>query len=442
MATRSKLSTLVVDVEPDIAYVQPRGTATFDCDVIDYSEPIHAFGWTTDPPISDSRLTYDNNQKTIHIHNLRTSENNTIVTCHAFPENGVGHNFSGEIVMLEEDNDGDGGDGDGDEEENPRPRPRLTTPRRTTQRIQPSTVPENDVLTRSIATTSTNRSNVPKVSMPTSMPWDPKTNEYSARTTNPATVGTLIAICLFFILAIIFVIVRRVRKNRQSSKHQRTVNRSAMHFDRDRRLQEGYAIAPMPPMAHTIDSRNSSQSPDQIPPGHGRLYTPRYQKPIHKNHKSLPSLAHTGAVDVEDYVYMEPGADQRGQSLGMLGVPFGDGYDHLARSNPESLHKLANPISPPAPPGTPANYAKLTAKSLPQSTDPSYENHEIAGKHTFELNEKKRLKYASLNHQDGTSDSFTNGQHPPKRKTSYAKIRGVLRILRTQNSTRVNIDPH
>ena len=441
MATRSKLSTLVVDVEPDIAYIQPRGTATFDCDVIDYTEPIHAFAWTTIPPISDSRLTYDNNQKTIHIHNLRTSENNTIVTCTVFPENGVGINFSGEIVMLEEDNDGDGGEGDGEDGENPRPRPRLTTPRKTTQRIQPSTVPANDVLTRRITATSTITPNVPKVPMPTSVPWDPKTNGYSARTTNPATIGTLIAICLFFLLAIIFVIVRRVRKNRQSSKRQRTGNRSAMYFNPHRRPQDGYDIAPTPPMAPTIDSRNSSQSPDLIPPGHGRLYNPRYQKPIHKNHKSLPSLAHTSGVDVEEYVYMEPG-DQRGQSLGMLGVPFGDGYDHLARSNPESLHKLANPISPPAPPGTPTNYAKLTAKSPPQSNDPSYENHDVARKHTFELNEQKRLKYASLNHQDGTSDSLTHGQHPPKRKTSYAKIRGVLRILRTQNSTRVNIDPH
>ena len=228
-----------------------------------------------------------------------------------------------------------------------------------------------------------------------------------------------------------------------------------------RSLSEGGYDIPSPP-----DTPIAKGVPDVVLTSHERLYTPRYQNQMQKQaqlDRSLPSLDISNEVEEADlYENMYQGISEEGVAKGAAWsknmsnknlLPSKDDYDHIARSNPGSLNEFAIPRSRSTGSSQYSNLSNqhsydnlsMTSQCTPRrsvadrsSTEnhQSYENRDVTKDRQplFELCEDPQLRYASIYlNNDNLSDEVPAS--PSKPKTSYAKIRHIIKVLRTRRGT-------
>ena len=463
-----------VNVNPEINRVEVGKTATFECGVqlTDQDNPIRSFTWVASNVIAkENRFSFDNNQRILHIDDVKTYDNNTNVECIVTMDTGARLGAFGHIVVL----------------------PKSTSP------LFPPTE-------TSAPTVSTVSESLPA---PAGLNW-----------VTGVIAGALSGVFLLIIIALLAYVChlkRRTKKRKWSALLTPTVTGSPtvgyhhesdgvsvqyakphIHRDRDRSHLDSYNSSIMSSVFQYDIPRSSSvpMSPDVIPNhppapspiGHAKLYKQKSHNPAYlqhnssnlqkslRHHQSMPSLndnRKSGRLPSRDgYEDMESGrlsvisrtrSDMRtpSTSTSRLSHP----YDNISRSyvNLSSSHNhLDVPQNSYRSSFHQSSWSVASARSyenIASSDSPAYQNTpDFVAYHnqpmqrapSFEIidgaedhnRNQRRLNYASLHLEDSDASPAPSQDSLDTKRTNYAKIRGIIKVFRTKRSTRVNIVNH
>ena len=438
-----------LSVVPEINRVKLGSTATFDCDaqlsVAD--DPIQNFSWVASNLIAkEGRYSFDNNQRTLHVSDIKSYDNNTSVECLVTTDSGGRQAAFGHIVVLPDD----------------------TSPLH----------PRNSTASPTISHARTVSGGLTTVAPADPFDWS---------------TGLILGVVSCAFLLVIFALLvyvwhlKRRNGNRKSWNNDELLaptitvnnNQSSVIYDGDfdnvsvqyAKPQKSRSVSNLSMMSSIFQydiprSSSHSPSPDIIPnsssPSHGKLYKQKRtshnmpHKGMH-HHRSMPSLnVGSRTLSTEGYEDMDSGRLSRASSQ------ISHQYDNLSPSNLSASH---NHLGPPSNVGNDQskplsqysnwsvqepsrgisyeNIAESSQSSFQNSQDfAEYQNQPLQRGPSFEIiddgeRDRRRLNYASLHLDDGHDSPV-----PVQDNTTYAKIRGIIKILRTKRSTRVNIVNH
>ena len=439
-------------VVPEINRVKLGNTATFDCDaqlsVTD--DPIQSFSWVASNLIAkEGRYSFDNNQRTLHVSDIKIYDNDTSVECLVTTDSGSRQAAFGHIVVLPDDTS-------------------PLHPRNST--ASPTLPPPARNVSGGLTTVSS------------AGPFDWSTG---------LIFGVVSCAFLFVILALLVYVwhLKRRNRNRKSLNNDELLtptitvnnNESSVMYNRDfdnvsvqyAKPQKSRSVSNLSMMSSIFQydiPRTSSHSPspdiipNSSPPSHAKLYKQKRtshnmpHKGMH-HHRSMPSLSVVSrTLSTDGYEDMDSGRLSRASShisrqYDNLSPNLSSSHNHLGppsnvgNSQSKSLSQYSNwSVQEPSRAISYENIAGSSKSSFQNSEDfVAYQNQPIQRAPSFEIvddseKHRQRLNYASLHLDDG-HDSPVPVQNSDD-NTTYAKIRGIIRILRTKRSTRVNIVNH
>lgn len=434
-----------VNVLPEINHVQLGDTATFECSVDDAADiPIQSFSWIASNLIAkEARYDFDNNHRTLHVSNVKDYDNNTSVECIVTSESGTRQTAFGHISVFPETNS--------------------------------PLIPRTD----SLHTTSA----------PSNTTFDANTGGSTSGPlfdqTSAILIGTISLGFLVVIIALIVYICRLKRDGRTrklSSLLTPTIHvrdkPPTAHFNRESDTVSVQYARPVR-VFRTASSNSSTsydvprssvvapRSPGGNPKSQNKFYKQRQTttKTL-KHHRSMPSLSVTSrSLSTDGYEDMDRGSKISGNSLILPNLVVNANGTTRNRSNTDSIHGSGNHLHIPSLSAsrTPSysnwslhapnsasyenvdNNTHLSYSSTQTAEEVPYENQRMGRVPSFEFADEgqprdRRIDYASLYLEDGHSSPVPSQEEV--NKTTYSKIRGIIQVLRTRHSTRVNIVDH
>ena len=412
-------------VLPSINRVHAGDIATFQCGITGRDRG-YQYKWNTHYSIvKDNRFRFENNGKTLHILKVKDMDNNRNVTCSVSSKRGATLEGYGRLLVL--------------------PSETITT----------------TPLTQSLplTTISTVSHHHPTSNQPLA------TSDGSNLTVPLISLGSLALVSLIFFLVGLFL--KRMLSRRKGSMFK-NLSSSSVNYRNNNQVVELHND-----MTYGYDQiRNTkvhSEHYDEVliksitseylgnrgvepTPHNTRRYTHAStnkqrlkSKPV-PHHRSTPCLYVNTSTDGYDNAMLN------GQSGGLT-----SGYDHLLRSNPGTLHQI------PSGQSTMSEYSNLSSgvthvsfghvggNTIENSFDSNNITDSISmtskptptmSKHFFELCEDPQLRYASLYMDNDNGNSSIDVVKSPDHhhhKTTYARILHIIKVLRTQRGTSVEI---